>query len=147
MVFQGRIGAEAVEFAVPPTCVDDGLLEVAVTGPVEQVLIRDGGRFEGRLTVMRTPRIVAPADSAARTVTFELASDARRAVLTVTDRGAGVPEEALALLFEPFFRVKPDRGRSVGGLGLGLAIAERAVLLHGGPSPHGTSRARGFKCK
>ena len=36
------------------------------------------------------------------------------------------------LLFEPFFRVKPDRGRSVGGLGLGLAIARSAILAQGG---------------
>ena len=49
---------------------------------------------------------------------------------------AGVPEEALAHLFEPFYRVGADRDRSSGGVGLGLAITRRAVDLH-----HGTVRA------
>lgn len=65
-------------------------------------------------------------------VVVKLEADISGAVLTVTDQGAGVPEDALTCLFEPFFRVEPDRERSKGGLGLGLAIAERAVHLHGG---------------
>ncbi len=55
-----------------------------------------------------------------------------RARLTVRDHGPGVPEDALQDIFRPFFRVADDRGRQSGGVGLGLAIARRAVLLHGG---------------
>jgi len=55
-----------------------------------------------------------------------------RAAVEVRDRGPGVPAEALAELFKPFFRVDGHRGRDTGGTGLGLAIAERAVRLHGG---------------
>jgi len=54
------------------------------------------------------------------------------AVITVRDHGAGVPEDALGHLFEPFFRVDPSRERSSGGVGLGLAITRRAVEVHGG---------------
>ena len=54
------------------------------------------------------------------------------AVVTVRDRGAGVPENALAEIFRPFYRVDEARDRDAGGVGLGLAIAERAVRLHGG---------------
>jgi two-component system sensor histidine kinase CpxA len=54
------------------------------------------------------------------------------AVIRVSDRGPGVPEEALSKLFEPFYRLDDARGRSSGGVGLGLSIAERAVRLHGG---------------
>jgi two-component system sensor histidine kinase CpxA len=55
------------------------------------------------------------------------------AVITVRDRGAGVAEESLEKLFQPFYRTEDSRDRqSGGGTGLGLAITERAVLLHGG---------------
>jgi two-component system sensor histidine kinase CpxA len=52
--------------------------------------------------------------------------------MAVRDFGAGVPEEALAHIFDPFYRVETDRGRTSGGVGLGLAIAKRAVELHRG---------------
>ncbi len=52
--------------------------------------------------------------------------------VAVRDFGNGVPEEALAHLFDPFYRVEKDRGRTSGGVGLGLAIAKRAVELHKG---------------
>ena len=54
------------------------------------------------------------------------------AVLKVSDSGPGVPQEALAKLFEPFYRLDDARGRLTGGVGLGLAITERAVRFHGG---------------
>jgi two-component system sensor histidine kinase CpxA len=44
----------------------------------------------------------------------------------------GVPAAALSSIFEPFFRVEGDRSRESGGVGLGLAIARRAVAIHGG---------------
>jgi two-component system sensor histidine kinase CpxA len=50
----------------------------------------------------------------------------------VRDYGPGVPAEALSSLFEPFFRVEDDRSRESGGVGLGLAIARRAIAIHGG---------------
>jgi two-component system sensor histidine kinase CpxA len=50
----------------------------------------------------------------------------------VRDHGPGIPENLLPRIFEPFVRVEEDRGRSSGGYGLGLAIAQRAVLIHGG---------------
>jgi two-component system, OmpR family, sensor histidine kinase CpxA len=54
------------------------------------------------------------------------------AVVRVTDCGSGVPEEALEKLFQPFYRLDDARGRQTGGVGLGLAITERAVRFHGG---------------
>jgi two-component system, OmpR family, sensor histidine kinase CpxA len=52
--------------------------------------------------------------------------------ITVRDHGTGVPEDALAEIFRPFYRVDDARDRQSGGTGLGLAITERAVRLHGG---------------
>jgi two-component system sensor histidine kinase CpxA len=54
------------------------------------------------------------------------------AVLRVSDSGPGVPPEALGKLFEPFYRLDDARGRQTGGVGLGLAITERAVRFHSG---------------
>jgi signal transduction histidine kinase len=54
------------------------------------------------------------------------------AVITIRDHGPGVPETALNEIFRPFYRVDDARDREAGGVGLGLAIAERAVRLHGG---------------
>ena len=51
---------------------------------------------------------------------------------SVRDHGPGVPAELLSSIFEPFFRVEGDRSRESGGVGLGLAIARRAVAIHGG---------------
>jgi signal transduction histidine kinase len=54
----------------------------------------------------------------------------------VSDRGPGVPPDALENLFKPFFRITAKQDRPGGGAGVGLAIAYHAVNLH-----HGTVRA------
>ena len=53
-------------------------------------------------------------------------------VVAVRDRGPGVPQKDLQAIFEPFYRVDAARDRAGGGEGLGLAIAARAMALHGG---------------
>lgn len=52
--------------------------------------------------------------------------------ICVKDRGPGVPDSELANIFKPFYRIEDSRDRSLGGTGVGLAIAERAVKLHRG---------------
>jgi two-component system, OmpR family, sensor histidine kinase CpxA len=59
-------------------------------------------------------------------------NETAEAVLRVSDSGPGVPRDALEKLFEPFYRLDDARGRQTGGVGLGLAITERAVRFHGG---------------
>jgi two-component system sensor histidine kinase CpxA len=54
------------------------------------------------------------------------------ATIAIRDWGPGVPDSALAELFRPFYRVDAGRGRTTGGVGLGLAIAQRAIAVHGG---------------
>ncbi len=62
----------------------------------------------------------------------ERQKDRANALIRVRDHGPGVPEESLDMIFRPFYRVGEARDRQSGGIGLGLAIAERAVRLHGG---------------
>ena len=69
-------------------------------------------------------------------------ADAAAIEISVRDHGPGVPEKDLELIFEPFYRVDAARGHRSGGEGLGLAIAARAVVLHGG-SIQGRNRADG----
>jgi signal transduction histidine kinase len=52
--------------------------------------------------------------------------------LTVRDFGPGVPEDKIPSLRMPFYRIDPARSSETGGTGVGLAIADRAVRLHGG---------------
>ncbi|MEM9255040.1 MAG: ATP-binding protein [Pseudomonadota bacterium] len=55
-----------------------------------------------------------------------------RYTITVRDQGPGVPENQLERIFAEFHRVDSARTRLTGGYGLGLAIARRAVIKHGG---------------
>jgi two-component system sensor histidine kinase CpxA len=65
-------------------------------------------------------------------VTVTLRSFPEKTEIRVQDHGPGVPASTLPHLFEPFFRVSESRDRNSGGVGLGLSIAQKVVLLHGG---------------
>jgi two-component system sensor histidine kinase CpxA len=53
-------------------------------------------------------------------------------LVRVRDHGTGAPTESLKKLFDPFYRVESARDRRSGGVGLGLAITQRAIRSHGG---------------
>ncbi|WDT74283.1 MAG: ATP-binding protein [Candidatus Manganitrophus sp.] len=55
-----------------------------------------------------------------------------RVELTVRDTGTGIPKEELPHLFERFHRVKGARARTHEGSGIGLALVQELVRLHGG---------------
>ena len=63
-------------------------------------------------------------------VTTRLDGDAVR--LVVRDHGAGVSEEHLARLAEPFYRPDTARTRAAGGVGLGLYLCRLVAQSHGG---------------
>jgi signal transduction histidine kinase len=54
------------------------------------------------------------------------------ACVQVSDSGPGVSEGELEKIFQPFYRIDDARERSTGGVGLGLAITDQAIRLHGG---------------
>jgi signal transduction histidine kinase len=65
-------------------------------------------------------------------VSVKAYSDAGVPVITVEDRGKGIPAEALSRLTQPYYRVEKHRHRRDGGAGLGLAICEQIAEKHGG---------------
>ncbi|HKR31936.1 MAG TPA: ATP-binding protein [Terriglobales bacterium] len=65
--------------------------------------------------------------------------------ILVQDHGPGVPESELDNLFKPFYRVDTSRERRTGGVGLGLAIAERSIKLHNGKIRAGNLKGGGFQ--
>lgn len=52
--------------------------------------------------------------------------------IAVDDNGPGIPEQERERIFDPFYRLDRSRDRATGGFGLGLSIAQKAVVLHGG---------------
>jgi signal transduction histidine kinase len=71
--------------------------------------------FEGEITIVTRP-----------------SSDGRCAEVTIRDSGTGISPEELSHLFERFRRVEGARGRSIEGSGIGLALVQELVKLHGG---------------
>jgi two-component system OmpR family sensor kinase len=66
------------------------------------------------------------------TVSVELAREQTRTKITVIDTGPGISDSEISRMFQPFFRGAEGQLRRSEGHGLGLAIASRAIELHGG---------------
>jgi two-component system, LuxR family, sensor kinase FixL len=62
----------------------------------------------------------------ARILGVRTATDGVSVIVEVSDSGVGLPAGDAARLFDPLYTTKK------GGMGLGLAICRRVVLLHGG---------------
>ncbi len=58
--------------------------------------------------------------------------EANAFIIYVRDSGIGLAPEAVTKIFNMFTQIEPDRSRTEGGLGIGLALAQGLVELHGG---------------
>jgi signal transduction histidine kinase len=67
---------------------------------------------------------------AGQTVTVEVLTRPRAALIAVTDQGPGVPPAERALVFQRFWR--GPRVNGITGTGIGLALVQELVALHGG---------------
>ena len=113
--FEAQIRGRHVRVMIPPLDED---ARPAVRGNPE--LIRRAIE-----NVVRNAVRFSPADSTVD-IHIELVSAPLRYSIVISDEGKGVDSQALKQLFEPFVR-----GDSA-GFGLGLAIAHRTILAHGG---------------
>jgi signal transduction histidine kinase len=59
-----------------------------------------------------------------------LATEGENVVISVTDRGKGIPESEIDNIFQPFYRLEESKAES--GFGLGLSMAQRIIKLHKG---------------
>ncbi len=87
----------------------------------------DGGALTVRSSLKTTTLEEAAFQAGDRSGKRVRAGD-KAIVVEVLDTGAGIPEENLTKLFEPFFSTKPT-GK---GAGLGLTVAKKILELHGG---------------
>ena len=94
-----------------------------------RVRVQGSGRLLGRVfeNLIANAIAFAPVDSSVRITLHEADNGVE---LQVIDDGAGVPDELVDRIFEPYFSRRPD-GES-GGSGLGLALVREVVELHGG---------------
>ncbi len=72
-------------------------------------------------------------------------ADGEAAELVVRDTGTGIPADELPHLFERFHRVEGARGRSIEGSGIGLALVQELVRLHGGTIAVESTMGRGSR--
>jgi two-component system sensor histidine kinase CpxA len=97
----------------------------------ERALVASNGDLlrQGLENILRNALHHTPPESE---VQVSLAAVGDEYHLQVQDCGGGVPEPELDRIFDAFYRTDTARARDTGGYGLGLAIARRAVLQHGG---------------
>lgn len=101
----------------------DAARDLTVVGDPE--LLRSGLE-----NILRNAIRYAPAGS---TVEITAYAAGTQVIVTIADRGPGVPVEYLQQIFEPYFRVPAaGAGAASSGTGLGLAIARRVFEAHGG---------------
>jgi len=65
-------------------------------------------------------------------VKVNLDANYRKVVLSISDKGIGIPEREIDKIFESFYRVDKARSRALGGTGLGLTIVKHLVEAHKG---------------
>lgn len=65
-------------------------------------------------------------------IRIAVTADGDHVVMTVADTGIGIPGHEMPRLFERFHRIENGRARSNEGSGIGLALVQELVQLHGG---------------
>ena len=63
---------------------------------------------------------------------IELTRTEEAFIVSIQDRGPGIPSEAIERVFRPYYRLDKSRNRATGGVGLGLTVAQAIVQRLGG---------------
>jgi signal transduction histidine kinase/CheY-like chemotaxis protein len=135
----GAIASQALD-ATRPALLKRGL-RIVVELPSEPTFVRGD--------VVRLTQVIANLlDNAGKytdsggQVTLRVTREGPEVVIRVADDGMGIPPALLGRVFDLFVQGAGTRGRAGGGLGIGLTLVKRIVVLHGG-SVHATSAGNG----
>ena len=100
-----------------------GDVSVVYEGPDSETLARcDGAQM--RQVLWNLVRNAVQASGAGVTVTVRVEPRGKEVILSVEDRGPGIPDEAKARLFEAFYTTRSH------GVGIGLAVVKRIIDEH-----------------
>lgn len=105
----------------------DQQVEIPYEGPAHAV-------YRGRPFALKRAfnNLVENAIKYATPPKIELRRDRCSFIVTVRDRGPGIPPDALGSVFLPYYRADKSRNRNTGGVGLGLTVAQAIIQAHGG---------------
>ena len=145
LLLLARSDARTLRFDLAVVAVEPWLAEISARAevlarehgaPLRTVLGADG---EARVDAARIEQaVLILVDNAAKfgppgeEVTLRTRAEGGRLVIEVADRGPGIPEEEIPLIFERYHRAERSSSRQHGGTGLGLSIARSIVEGHGG---------------
>jgi len=125
---------------------------VALRSTVERAIAREAGSInnaEIKVDIEEDLQVVAEPELLLRSVANVLRNAIRYAghagliaisathenksvILSIEDCGPGIPAEAIAQIFDPFYRIDSSRSRETGGVGLGLSIVKTCIESCGG---------------
>jgi len=117
--------------------------------PVSTGGIANGVELDGKPIALRraATNLVHNAVKYGGSARVSLAADAGMVRICVDDKGPGIPEDELAKVLQPFYRVEVSRNRETGGIGLGLAIASAIAEAHGGTLVLSNRTGRGLRAQ
>lgn len=122
VVWSSVLPFESVAFEQNKTLVSEIANNVVIRGNEDRLR---------RLTAILLDNAIKYSDECG-TITLRLQKAQDKALLTVHNTGAQIPDGQLAHIFERFYRVDGSRTREKGGYGLGLSIAQSIVQSHHG---------------
>jgi signal transduction histidine kinase len=125
----GEVIDAAIETSRP--LLDEAELTLEHTNPPGPVLVH-GDRLRLAQVFSNLLNNSAKYTEPGGTVSVAARREGREAVVRVRDTGVGIPPEVLPHVFELFTQVDRTLNRSQGGLGIGLALVQQIVALHGG---------------
>jgi two-component system sensor histidine kinase CpxA len=128
------------------------LQPVALRSTIERAVAREAGSTnstEIKINVAENLQVVAEPELFLRSIANVLRNAIRYAghagpilisathqnefvILSIEDCGPGIPAEAIAQIFDPFYRIDTSRSRETGGVGLGLSIVKTCIESCGG---------------
>jgi signal transduction histidine kinase len=121
---------EGVQAELAPLLEANGQqVDVSVGDEIDTVLVDSVKLHDVLKNLVENASRYAPPDTK---IQIESTQSDGRLIVTVSDRGPGIPDADLTRVFERFYRVDRSRARNPGGTGLGLAIVKHLVGLHRG---------------